>query len=827
METSVVHWRTLYAEERTRLGNIFREDHDPDRYLEAHTRVLDELLQALARPFLSCPGTVLLASAGYGRREQFPFSDVDLVLVHTLHDPQTVEKQFGPLFRALWDARLTLGHQVLALEEIDRLSLEDFEFILALLDARYIAGDAQLAERILASTLPDLVERLKPELEAKILTEVERRHQRFNNTVFQLEPDVKEAPGGLRDLLAAKWLERLNGPPVYLPFSQSQIAAAHRFLKQLRIHLHLEYGRDDNRLTHELQETLAPHFGFRELETRAAVESLMKEYFWHAGVVASHCRAYLGAARLERATETPPEEFLPEVDTMETVLQVYQLALERRRSVPPIVRTRIQATLPRLSATIRYPAIAEQVLDFLHPRPGLFDALKELYELGVLELLFPEFGTLRARMIRDFYHRYTVDEHSLIAVRNIERLLEGHEDSDPRFAAILRDAVQPSLLTLSLLLHDVGKSRSGKHANESARLALRALQRFHFGREIVDTVVFLVRNHLAMSSIIFRRDLEDDDVVSRFADLVQNTERLRLLTLLTYADMAAVAPGILNGWKRDLLWQLYVQTYRKLTLGYGKRRIEEVEGEDIAEQLVAKLPAGLDSFDFEQFLEGFPRRYLKTFSPSAVYRHYRLASALGPDNPVAAVIRKEGKQHELVVITPDQKRLFARIVGLLSYFEMNILRATGFANQRQTILDVFYFEDQKGFFRHRSERQRFLSLLKGAVRGEISVRELLESKERGVLFRRRTPGFEPSIYFEDDDQGRYTILEIIAPDALGLLYRISDEIARLECDIELALISTEGDKAVDVFYLSHRGGKLSRELQAKLEQGLRETVAPQ
>ncbi|GAB4241842.1 MAG: [protein-PII] uridylyltransferase [Acidobacteriota bacterium] len=824
MQSTVAHWRSTYAEERERLAERFRTDGDADRYLHGHAAVLDEILEDLSRPYLEATRSCLLATAGYARREQFPYSDVDLVLVHTLEEPQEVESRFGPLLRALWDVRLVLGHQVVHVGELERLGLEDFEFILALFNLRPIAGDRELARHVAEEILPALIHRRRERLREIILEEVSRRHRRFDDTIFQLEPDVKEAPGALRDVLAMQWLDRLRETPEYLPYSQAQVATAHQFLKRLRIHVHLEHGRGDNRLTHELQERLASRLGFVGSDTQAAVESLMKEYFWNARVIGACCQAYLDALRPRPVQATLPAEEVPKIEQIGDILDLYRLALRQGKTLSPVLRKAVQAALPRISETIRYPSLAADLLELLRPKPGLFWVLNELYELGVLELLFPEFGTIRARMIRDFYHRYTVDEHTLIAVRNIEALLREEEGSDQRFASVLRDTVRPELLTLALLLHDVGKARTGKHANESARLAARALRRFRFGREEIDTVVFLVRHHLEMSNIIFRRDLEDEEVISKFADLVRDPERLRLLTLLTYADISAVAPGTLNEWKRDLLWQLYVQTYRRLTLGYGKKRIEE---EDIGVRLIRNLSKDLDPFDFEQFLEGFPQRYLRSFSPAAVYRHYRLSLRLGRDNPVEAVIRRRGNFYELVVITPDQRRLFARIVGLLSYFEMNILRATGFANKRQTILDVFHFEDEQGFFRHRSEKQRFLQLLRQAVGGELSVRKLLEGKERSVLFRRRTPWFEPTIYFEDDEQGRYTILEIIAPDALGLLYRISNEISRLECDIELALISTEGDKAVDVFYLQHRGGRLSPELQRRLADAIRGALSQQ
>jgi len=436
-----------------------------------------------------------------------------------------------------------------------------------------------------------------------------------------------------------------------------------------------------------------------------------------------------------------------------------------------------------------------------------------MYSLGVLELLFPEFGSIKAQVVWDFYHRYTVDEHSLLAIRNIELLADTQNSEDGRFRTLLADTVDPSILTLALLFHDVGKGRGGQHSDQGARMAARALRRFRFEANEIDTIVFLIQNHLAMSSVVFRRDLEDDQVISRFADLVRDPEVLRLLTLLTYADIKAVAPGTLNEWKRDLLWQLYIASYRKLTLGYGDERVEE---DDIGEKLLAKCDSEVDLKKMERFLEGFPSRYLRSTAPDEIYQHYRMAAQLNDAQPIQTRLLKEKDYYNLCVITPDRSYLFAKIVGLLSYFEMNILRGYGFSNRQCTILDFFQFFDSSRHFNRLPEKIRFQKLLNQAILGEVSVARLLQGKEASVLFRRVAPRFDPSLYFEDEHSDRFTILEIVAPDALGLLYRISQQISHHGCNIELALISTEGEKAIDVFYLSNRGSKLSAQLKEDL-----------
>ncbi len=813
--------RQEFASKQKAIENSFLEEGDAERFLADHTELVDQLVCQLSQPFLEIGKFAVLATAGYGRREQFPQSDVDLLIVHDFPRKSQAEGIIGPFLNLLWDCRLVLGHQVWSMADFKTLKMSDLEFVLALFNARYIAGDTAIAEAIMERILPDFIESHRQQLIDEIVRLVRQRHEKFNNTIFQLEPDVKEAPGGLRDYLAATWLKRLAGDPPFLPHSANEIQAAHRMIKKLRILIHLKHGKTDNRLTHELQEQLAPHFGYHGQNTRTEVESLMKKYFLNARVVSGFCASLLHASHPRDSARPLDLEELPSLGTASGILEAFAHSENEGRPLGAKARATILKTVPELETRIHHPELCEQVSDLMCPRSGLYRLLSEMYQLGVLELLFPEFSTIKARMIRDFYHKYTVDEHTLIAIKAIEDLATGEASADQRFAAVLSDSVGPELLILALLLHDVGKSREGMHAKESARMASRALRRFRFDRQAIEQVNFLIREHLSMSAVIFRRDLEDDQIINRFADLVQDPEKLRLLTLLTYADIKAVAPGTLNDWKKDLLWQLYLETYRKLTLEYGEEKIEE---EDIGDKLIRKLEPDLDPEDFERFLEGFPIRYLRTTPPDVIYEHCRMSSRISPENPVETLLKKRKTFYELCVITPDRKRLFAKIVGLLSYFEMNILRGFAFANRRQTILDIFHFSDERRAFRHTEERDRFLELLRKTVADQVSVQKLIRGKEESPLFRRTTPRFAPSLYFEDEHSDRYTIMEIIAPDAIGLLHRISTEIAALACDIDFAIISTEGDKAVDVFYLSHQGGKLSPESKSNLTERIKKEI---
>jgi len=582
--------------------------------------------------------------------------------------------------------------------------------------------------------------------------------------------------------------------------------------------LHYLNGRDQNVLTHRLQEKVVQYLGYRTASKGSAVESLMKEYFFHARTISGFCADSFSDPGSEPGSASVREAV--EFESLAEIVELFLEGLEAGHAVGSRQGAAIQEAIPKVSATLSYPALRNLVLDLFEPREGLYLCLNRMYELGVLEILFPEFDTIRARVIRDFYHKYTVDEHSLQAIKCIEDLAVDPEDS--RFGILLDDVDEPRVLTLALLLHDVGKGRGGKHVDSGARMAARALRRFRMKKDLLDIVVFLIRNHLAMSAVMFRRNLDDRGVIARFADLAGDVNHLRLLTLLTYADIKAVAPGTLNAWKKDRLWQLYVATYNHLTLGFGEKRISEA---DISGRLVRDLPEGLDASGFEAFLEGFPVRYLSTTSAPEVYRHYELGLELGSGVPVRFTLEDLGSHYALCVVTKDTSRLFARIVGLLSYFGMNIFRGCGFSNQRGVVLDFFEFTDTADAFKLNSdERHRFEELLTQVVTDDIQVEDLLERKEGSLIFKSAAPHFRASVSFDEELSPDCSIMEIIAPDSIGLLHRIANEISAMGCNIELILISTEGGRAVDVFYLRHDGAKLSLEMRQELSQRIPKSI---
>lgn len=784
----------------------------------------------------------VVALGGYGRRALCLHSDVDLLIILDGKIAAGEERFVKSVLHPLWDLHLSVGHQVLGLTDAAAAKRDDAEFLLALVDARLLAGDpAVFAAALHRFRGPR--EAWRESVLAALLQLTDRRHAEYNDTIYQLEPDVKDSPGGLRDVSAARVLASLADAATTPEASAAErLDEAEDFLLRLRALLHLLSRRNHNVLSHDLQEKVAEYLRCPGAESQQRVESLMGAYFRRARVVARalhRTRRAVCASQPERPRESLGDNleltrfgvgFADErraAADPASWLRVFELALQRGLPVADRALTLFERYGARHAAAdyLDGPAGRRRLLDFLRPRPGLYDRLSEMNDCGLLERVLPEFQAISCRVIRDFYHKYTVDEHTLLAVRGIERLLSPGQPSRQRFSSILGELHSPELLVLALLLHDVGKWKDDNHAEESVRMAQAALGRLEVAPEGRHDVEFLIANHLEMSRAAFRRDSEDPAVVRQLASLVGTEQRLKMLCLMTLVDMEAVGAGTLTPWREELLWRLYVDTYNRLTHGYGDEIIER--GQTAVAALQAGRPADLTEGELARFLEGFPQRYLALFEPEQIYRHARLSRGIEP-NEVHLLLEQKDDIWELAVVTLDKPFLFSNISGVLSYFGMDILRGGAMTSPAGLVLDIFQFTDEENFFRlNPGAFAEFEELMKDVVAGRQDVTALLRRKESG-FFRRRGPRrVVPVVYFDNESSARYTILEIVAQDALGLLHRMSSVISRQGCNVDLVLISTEGNRAIDVFHVTKAGAKLAepdqralkRELERILEEG--------
>ena len=795
-------------------------------YSEQLDTIIEQIYQA-ARQETDRP-LALVAVGGYGRKHMALHSDVDILIVFDGSIGAAEERFLKAMLHPLWDLRLDIGHHVRELDEADTVDTDNPEYLAALLDARFLGGDPDVFGRFSSACLRPGSAWQAPTLEA-LRELVRQRHNQFNHTLYHLEPDVKDAPGGLRDVCATRMLARLSQPDRPLSVEVGRLAEAEDFMLRMRSILHLERKRNLNVLTHELQEAAAAVFGLAEDDPRRGVETLMSTYFHHARIVSRSLATTL------RLLAPPPED--PPVGLGEglvrwgheisfsdgtraslrpaTWLQAFEAALNTECSVSSQVTTCIERHGDRYSPERFFPTTEERdrLLRVLRPRPGLYARLSEMHECGLLGRMFPEFQKIYCHVIRDFYHRYTVDEHTLRTIQNLESLCSPATKSRERFGHLLSEVANPELLVLALVFHDVGKWTNKNHSEEGVRMALGALRRIRLPESSIATVEFLIRHHLRMSTAAFHRDSEDSDVVRQFARLVGTEDRLKLLCLMTLVDVAAVGPDVMSPWKEELLWRLYVDAYNRLTLGYGDDVIDPAAPS--LTKLQRSKPDDIEASDLEAFLDGLPKRYLRLVDKSRVYDHVRLSRHLdSADTP--CTIEQRDSVWELTVVSVDQPKLYAKICGVLSYFGMDILRGQAMSNQQGVALDIFQFTDAESFFRLNATAQdELVHQLKEVVAGRQDIDELLRPKERGLL-RQRPERVRVVTHVDNQYSDRFSILEIVAQNAWGLLYRISRVISQHGCDIDLVLASTEGRRAVDVFHLTKQGAKLTDEEATRL-----------
>ncbi len=459
-----------------------------------------------------------------------------------------------------------------------------------------------------------------------------------------------------------------------------------------------------------------------------------------------------------------------------------------------------------------------------------------MHRLGLLTRLFPEFRVIDSLVIRDFYHRYTVDEHSFMTLENLHRLVRDRGKSarpstsgagqvwERKFGEILSELEHPEVLYFTLLFHDVGKGMPEFEGHvEGSLVALENIQtRLHVPEDAWEMVLFLVGSHLEMSAASQRRDVFDPETVRNFAKIVGTTERLKMLCLLTYTDICSVNPEALTPWKAELLWQLYAATTNYLTRSVDDERLRITsESADDLEKILVVLGAPAAERDLRSFLEGFPQRYTATHTPDQIAGHFEMARRLSRE-PIAVEIHARHSHFDLTVVAADRPFLFASITGTLAAWGMNIVKADAFSNSVGMILDTFTFVDMHRTLElNPSEGDRFKQNLIDVLRGTLELQKLLSGRTRAVAATQPKIEVVTRVRFDNDSSSHSTLLEIVAQDRPGLLYDVSSVLADQGCNIEIALIDTEGQRAIDVFYLTCRGGKLDSETQEAVGEALK------
>lgn len=791
----------------------------------------------------------LLALGGYGRGEMNPYSDIDLMfLCHKTPSEDVVRETLY----LLWDAGYTLGHSVRTRRDVIKMADADLTAQTAMREARFLEGDYQLyrwfEEEIHHKRFSP--RRRRSFIQRKI-AECRERHAAFSNTVNVMEPNVKENPGGLRDYHTARWiaaafyraetLADLESEGLLTQEDRQAVEAALDFLFRIRNALHYHYGRKNDLLSVDVQEALAAALQFETSDEKLAVEYFLKAYYVHANVIAHFCQTVVEAVSrmyrprrwsiLRRARRVGngfvirdgylghETAALDEVFTAQPTLMMQTFVKAHDCQVPlePALSRTIKAKAGLFTDdTIQCSSEVRAIFWHILSQPRSASILRALHWHGLLNAYIPQFAPLTCLPSYDLHHCYTVDEHTLLAIEKIESLAETAVPMLRPLARLYEETSDSDkkLLKLALLLHDLGKDvgpGKASHVHRSGELAEEVCERFELPAEQRHVIQVLVVHHLAMNRLAQRRDITDKKVIAECASLVETPSNLRQLYLLTFADTSAVGPDVWTVWKGTLLAELYHRTHDYLV---QQRPVIAPSDDELRSRARVGLTAALNGqgrlAEIDHFLGSMPARYLMATAPSRVAIHLNMAKKA---RQLPVVLHAE--QHasagfsSVTICATERRGIFSLIAGALSYNRLNILGAEIYTSQDDLALDILHVEtlDQKAVT-DPQVWQRVEAVLRDAL---VDVRrvEQVPLQGRRALKSQKFDVFvkPPHVVINNSHSDTHTIIELQTQDSLGLLYRLTRVLYEQDVDIALAKISTEGNRAIDVFYVTDAEGQ--------------------
>ena len=846
--------RERYEIESARMQDDFSTTKDGLKYIRERSALVDSMARRLWTQIAVSAGPeppqiVYGAVGDFGRQTLFPYSDVDIVF---LAETGEVAEKFNASIQQLLQGMNEIGLKCNATSgiasEFLQFESDHADALLSLLDFRFLEGSQELFSTLRNRLIPEIVIRESQALVERLAELTRNGHRKYANTVFHLEPNVKEGPGGFQDYVTALWLagisamEKQGGWPnadlYFSPENQTAMQSALAFLASVRCFLQFRNKRDHNLLTCDAQDNAAAQKVGTPNTIAPNVADWMRIYYGHA-----HAIDHISGQLLE---EMPAAQslFYRQLETWRTgfsdddfsvvdgliffqkpenlsdpalFFRTFRLIAQRGFKLSPTAEHQLELSRPGLAASLPtgedFWHFLEEVLPELHAA----DALRALHSLHFLTLFLPELQGIEALAVREVSHRFTVDEHTLQAIEILHSLRQSKFKWDERYAGILGELDQPELLNLAILLHDTGKAITlQEHIPASLELAEKCLERLQLPAADREIVLFLIQHHQDLGAGL-RRDIFDPRTVAQFAESIGTPELLKMLCLFTYADIKAVNPEALTPWKAEDLWQLYIGT-----ANYFNRSVDERVHGDANDEVLNHLRslAAAAGKKLQTFLEGLPRRYLRTHPVDEILRHFEMAGRLGHD-PVQLALKRTRHWYELTVVTKDRPRLFSTVAGALAACGMNIGKAGAFSNASGTVVDTFSFTDRyRTLEMNLPAWERFKTTVHDVLSGKRDLKRMLRERLEVETDQPGQIAGSPQIQFDNECSAHSTLIEINTQDQPGLLYRISSVFAQQDCNIDIALIDTEGQTAIDVFYLTTSGGKLAPEHQERLRQSL-------
>jgi [protein-PII] uridylyltransferase len=808
----------------------------------------------------------LVAIGGYGRGELSPYSDIDIMFLHNSPAQATTDHPYlkemvGRILYMLWDVGLKVGHSTRSISDAVTQANKDMHSKTSMIESRLLVGDDRIYGSFEHALIKGCVRGHEDEYIAARMEDQRARHEKHGDTVYLQEPNVKAGCGGLRDFQNLIWmaffkhgcrkLSDLRQLGFVEATEQRQLDAAYDFILRVRNAMHYMTNRSCDVIGLGLQPQIATEFGYRHHDLLRRTEAFMRDYYMHSRNIFLLTNALADRMALKPPKPSrlgsllrrspKPEEidgFLlhdglisasaPAIFKQDPLclIRVFHCLQQRDVELSPELRSQIRQNLKLINRSFRFSPQARDVfLEILQHKGQVARILRRMHEVGFLGKYVPEFGRLTCLVQHEFFHRYTADEHTIQVIENLDRIIDATEPPHASYKKLFQHLQRPHVLYLALLLHDVGKAANVEHhAEASLEMARRVAQRFHLDADDTAQLLFLVRDHLKLSMLSQRRDIDDQATIDAAAHVVKDEVSLNALMLLTFADAAGTSLKTWTEWKEALLWELFRRTKQTLS---GAERARDILSRRI-EQLYAEVSAGLkDRLPLEEIYSHFelmPASYYINTSAEEITRnlmviHRFLTRQLEVEEAEQALVPVVDWQSfpaqsysQVSICTWDRLGLFSKICGSLASAELNILRANVYTRGDHVVLDVFDVCDRN---LAAVTDQRAIQTAEGMLERMLSDREKLEFADllhrlraiRGVAPKIREVRIPTLISFDNDISKGRTILEIQTEDRLGLLYTITHTLSELGLDISFAKVSTEKGAAIDTFYVQDQLGK--------------------
>lgn len=789
----------------------------------------------------------VIAVGGYGRREMSIYSDVDLLLLYTGPLADFIRDVAERMQHRLWDAGFVVGCSLRTLAETLEIAKTEATVPTALLDARLLVGDnamfhnlVEAVQQQIASDLPCFIQQRKDD--AKL------RHQKYGESLYLLQPNLKEGAGGLRDYHNAYWIARATFPALrelddFMRFGlltereMQEMRAALNFHWRARNELHFIAKRKNDDMSFNLQEKVAANFGYDNLVVgteELPVEKFMGDYYRSARAISNYALLLIGQCQLKvraSAQEVAVRavghglrivdgqlEILDAALLREDPVQLFSVFEVAQRHDVRLSRTAqrlVRENLDLIDARFRSdPRAGEAFVRILAAKNRVMRTVMTMNEIGLLARYIPEWEHIVCLWQQVLYHSYTVDVHSIFLIEELRRLGKNeYARQVPDLTELIHHVKDVALLFLGCLLHDIGKGLGGDHSVKGAALAQTFLTRIGYDEARTQRVIFLVEQHLVMSHLAQRRDLSDPRLIVDFARIVGDRDNLRHLYLLTFADIRASSPTAWTAWKGHLLRELYERTSEYLETGESDpaRAVEQTENriDRVIDATRAELRgAGVGEEKIEAFLDGMPRRYFISHTPREIARHALVVLAFRKDQVVTTSVRSlGGDSTEFILCTRDQPKVYARVAGVLAIKGLNILASNVYSSRDGLALEVYRLATPRGGEdEHRLLWSSLDNALHAVLAGAVSVEELMRKVSRRPVMR-PSSRHKPDVTVLNEESDFYTIVEVRADDRIGLLYDLTRTIADLELEVYISKASTALDQVTDTFYLKERDGR--------------------